>query len=49
MPKHGYLFPKGSSWFLRFRNDENIDGQIVRKQKFVKLAITQTATAAPKI
>jgi integrase len=38
MTQDGYVFKKGSSWFLRYRENTNVDGQIVRKQKCVRLA-----------
>jgi len=38
MAQQGFVFRKGGSWFLRYRNDFNVDGKIVRKQKCEKLA-----------
>jgi hypothetical protein len=38
MAQDGYIFKKGSSWFLRYRENKNENGQIVRKQKCIKLA-----------
>jgi integrase len=38
MAQDGYVFKKGSSWFLRYRENTNVNGQIVRKQKCVRLA-----------
>ena len=38
MTQRGFVFRKGNSWFLRYRDDFTVDGQIVRKQKCVKLA-----------
>jgi integrase len=32
------IFEKGGSWFLRYRDNFNVDGQILRRQKCVKLA-----------
>jgi integrase len=34
----GQIFDQGRSWFLRYREDLVIDGQVVRKQRCVKLA-----------
>jgi hypothetical protein len=36
MAQEGFVFRKGPSWFLR--KNTNVDGQIIRKQKCVKLA-----------
>lgn len=33
MSKKGYLFRKGPSWFLRYRQDSNVNGELVRAQK----------------
>jgi integrase len=38
MAQHGFVFRKGRSWFLRYREDVLVNGQKVRKQKCVKLA-----------
>ena len=38
MAQHGFVFRKGRSWFLRYREDVPVDGKKVRKQKCVKLA-----------
>jgi len=38
MAQHGFVFRKGSSWFLRYRDSFLVGGQLVRKQKCVKLA-----------
>jgi integrase len=38
MSQNGYIFRKGPSWFLRYRENRNEGGQIVRKQKCVYLA-----------
>lgn len=38
MSQNGYVFRKGPSWFLRYRENFNENGQIVRKQKCVYLA-----------
>jgi len=38
MAQHGFVFKKGRSWFLKYRHDLIVDGQLVRKQKCVKLA-----------
>ena len=38
MAQNGFVFKHGSSWFLRYRDNFLINGQIVRKQKCVKLA-----------
>lgn len=38
MAQHGFVFKKGGSWFLKYRHDVDVDGQIVRKQTCVKLA-----------
>ena len=35
---NGYVFRKGPSWFLRYRENRNENGEIVRKQKCVFLA-----------
>jgi hypothetical protein len=37
MAQDGYVFKKGDSWFLRYRENTNVDGQIVRTQKCVRL------------
>ena len=38
MTHNGYVFRKGPSWFLRYRENRNENGEIVRKQKCVFLA-----------
>jgi len=38
MAQQGYVFRKGNRWYLRYRDNFNEDGQIVRKQKCVHLA-----------
>jgi integrase len=38
MAQDGYVFRKGNSWFLRYRENANENGQIVRRQKCVRLA-----------
>ena len=38
MGQKGFVFRKGASWFFRYRDNFNVDGKIVRKQKCVKLA-----------
>jgi hypothetical protein len=38
MAQEGFVFRKGPSWFLRYRQNTNVDGQIIRKRKCVKLA-----------
>jgi integrase len=38
MAQQGSVFSKGSSWFLRYRDNFLIDGVIVRKQKCIFLA-----------
>jgi len=38
MAQQGSIWKKRNSWFLRYREDSNEGGQIVRKQKCVKLA-----------
>jgi len=38
MAQKGFVFRKGKSWFLRYRENVNQDGQILRKQKCVWLA-----------
>src|ERR1700747_2116537 len=38
MAQQGSVFRKGYSWFLRYRDDFDVDGVMVRKQKCVKLA-----------
>ena len=38
MAQHGFVFRKGRSWFLRYRDNFEVDGQIIRKQKCVRLA-----------
>src|SRR5262249_42578903 len=34
----GQIFRRGKSWFVRYRENSTEDGQIVRRQKCVKLA-----------
>jgi integrase len=38
MAQQGFVFKKGGSWFLRYRDNFIVDGKLVRKQKCVKLA-----------
>lgn len=38
MAQHGFVFRKGQSWFLKYRENCDVDGKIVRKQKCVRLA-----------
>lgn len=38
MAQKGFVFKKGASWFLRYRDNFLIDGRVVRKQKCVFLA-----------
>jgi hypothetical protein len=38
MAQQGFVFRKGGSWFLRYRDNFIVDGKLVRKQKCVKLA-----------
>jgi integrase len=38
MAQKGFIFKKSGSWFLRYRDNFVVDGQLVRKQKCVKLA-----------
>ena len=38
MAQKGYVWRKGNSWILSYRENENVNGQIIRKQKCVKLA-----------
>jgi integrase len=38
MAQQGFVFRKGGSWFLRYRDNFLVDGRTVRKQKCVKLA-----------
>jgi integrase len=38
MAQQGYVFKKDNSWFLRYRDNFSVGGQIVRKQKCIKLA-----------
>jgi integrase len=38
MVQRGFVFRKGGSWFLKYRDDFNVNGKIVRKQKCVFLA-----------
>jgi integrase len=38
VPQQGHIFKKGSTWFLRYRDNFLVDGKIVRKQKCVQLA-----------
>ena len=38
MGQKGFIFRKGGSWFLRYRDDVIEDGQIVRKQQCKRLA-----------
>jgi integrase len=36
--QQGYVFKEKGSWYLRYRDNFNVDGKIVRKQKCVQLA-----------
>src|SRR5215472_14395710 len=38
MAQQGYIFKRGGSWFLRYRDNFSVNGEITRKQKCVKLA-----------
>ena len=38
MAQHGFVFRKGQSWFLKYREKDDVDGKIVVTQKCVKLA-----------
>ena len=38
MGQKGFIFKKGGSWFLRYRDDVIEDGQIIRKQQCKRLA-----------
>jgi integrase len=38
MAQKGHIFRAGNFWFLRYRDNFNVDGKIVRKQKCEKLA-----------
>jgi integrase len=38
MSQQGYVFKKDNSWFLRYRDNFSVGGQIIRKQKCMKLA-----------
>jgi integrase len=38
MAQGGFVFKKGGSWFLRYRDNFVVDGVLVRKQKCVRLA-----------
>jgi integrase len=38
MAQHGFVYKKGDSWFLKYRDNVSENGQIVRKQQCVKLA-----------
>lgn len=38
MAQQGFVFRKGNSWFLKYRDTDVVDGKKVRKQKCVKLA-----------
>jgi len=38
MAQQGFVFRKGGSWFLRYRDNFIVDGKLIRKQKCVKLA-----------
>jgi hypothetical protein len=38
MAQKGFIFKKGGSWFLRYRDDVIEDGQVVRKQQCKRLA-----------
>ena len=45
MAQSGSIWRKGDTWFLRYRDNFNVDGKIIRKQKCVKLPNIPTATA----
>jgi len=38
MAQKGCVWRKGSGWFLKYRENVNVNGQIIRKQMCVKLA-----------
>jgi integrase len=38
MAQNGYIFKQGGSWFLRYRDNFTVNGQIIRKQVCKKLA-----------
>lgn len=38
MAQHGFVFRKGQSWFLKYREKCDVNGEIVTKQKCVRLA-----------
>ena len=38
MRQDGYIFRKGDSWFLRYRDNSLVDGVVVRRQKCKRLA-----------
>jgi hypothetical protein len=38
MEKRGYLFRRGESWFLRYRDNFMVEGRLVRLQKCMKIA-----------
>lgn len=38
MSQNGFLFKKSGGWFLRYRDDVIVDGQVQRKQKCKRLA-----------
>src|SRR5262245_6452450 len=38
MAQSGYIYKHGGSWFLRYRDNFTVDGQIIRKQVCKKLA-----------
>jgi integrase len=38
LAQEGYIFKKGRSWFFRYRDNFSVNGEIIRKQKCVKLA-----------
>jgi integrase len=38
MAQKGYVFKQAGQWYLRYRDNFNVDGKIVRKQKCVQLA-----------
>lgn len=38
MAQKGFVFRKGASWFLKYRDNVDVGGVIVRKQKCVRLA-----------
>jgi len=38
MAQRGFIFKKGGSWFLRYRDNFLVDGVVVRKQKCERLA-----------